>query len=187
VLVLRILEPAAAAVRTARASPARNRNGMCQLPDTEAEAISEAIEARRAALTGNGPSKPPTSILGLPKPARRLERREKVFGLGRPRALDRNSKIRIMHWARCLSRRTEKGRAYGIVSAKALAVLEALLWVGGARRSQTPANAGERIVGWRLIAQEPRQTRPRADGGGVGPCYPVRDAALAIPSNAVER
>jgi hypothetical protein len=35
-----------------------------------------------------------------------------MFGLGRPRALDRNAKIRIMHWARC-SRRTEKDRAYG--------------------------------------------------------------------------
>jgi hypothetical protein len=33
-----------------------------------------------------------------------------------------------MHWARCLSRRTEKGRAYGEITAKALAVLEALLW-----------------------------------------------------------
>ena len=56
------------------------------------------------------------------------KRREKMFGLGRPRALDRNAKVRIMHWARCLSRRTEKGRAYGVVTAKALAVLEALLW-----------------------------------------------------------
>jgi AraC-like DNA-binding protein len=51
-----------------------------------------------------------------------------MFGLGRPHALDRNAKIRIMHWARCLSRRTERGRAYGVVTAKALAVLEALLW-----------------------------------------------------------
>jgi AraC-like DNA-binding protein len=51
-----------------------------------------------------------------------------MFGLGRPRALDRNAKVRIMHWARCLSRRTEKGRAYGVVTAKALEVLEALLW-----------------------------------------------------------
>ena len=33
-----------------------------------------------------------------------------------------------MHWARCISRRTEKGRAYGEITAKALAVLEALLW-----------------------------------------------------------
>jgi hypothetical protein len=51
-----------------------------------------------------------------------------MFGLGRPRALDRNAKVRIMHWARCLSRRTEKGRAHGQTTAKALAVLEALLW-----------------------------------------------------------
>jgi CRP-like cAMP-binding protein len=58
------------------------------------------------------------------KPAQR----EKMFGLGRPRALDRNAKVRIMHWARCLARRTEKGKAYGVVTAKALAVLEALLW-----------------------------------------------------------
>ena len=35
---------------------------------------------------------------------------------------------RLMHWARCLSRRTEKGRAYGVVTAKAIAVFEALLW-----------------------------------------------------------
>ena len=54
--------------------------------------------------------------------------REKMFGLGRPRALDRNAKIRIMHRARCLARRTEKGKAYGQITAMALAVLEALLW-----------------------------------------------------------
>jgi Helix-turn-helix domain len=48
--------------------------------------------------------------------------------MGRPRALDRNAKVRIMHWARCLARRTEKGKAYGVITAKALAVLEALLW-----------------------------------------------------------
>jgi hypothetical protein len=57
-----------------------------------------------------------------------IERREKMFGMGRPRALDRNAKVRIMHWARCLARRTEKGKTYGQVTAKALAVLEALLW-----------------------------------------------------------
>jgi hypothetical protein len=48
--------------------------------------------------------------------------------MGRPRPLDRNAKVRLMHWARCLARRTEKGKAYGQVTAKALAVLEALLW-----------------------------------------------------------
>jgi hypothetical protein len=51
-----------------------------------------------------------------------------MFGVGRPRALDRKAKVRIMHWARCLARRTEKGKAYGQITAKALAVLEALLW-----------------------------------------------------------
>jgi AraC-like DNA-binding protein len=93
-----------------------------QILDTEAEAISEAIEARRAALTGE------LRTLDRPRATRRPERREKMFGLGRPRALDRNAKVRIMHLARCLSRRTEKGRAYGVVTAKAMAVLEAMLW-----------------------------------------------------------
>ena len=55
-------------------------------------------------------------------------RREKLFGDGRPRPMDRNAKIRIMHLARCLSRRIEKGKAYGALTAKALAVLQALLW-----------------------------------------------------------
>ena len=55
-------------------------------------------------------------------------RREKLFGHGRPRPMDRNAKVRIMHLARCLSRRTEKGKAYGALTAKALAVLEPLLW-----------------------------------------------------------
>jgi len=55
-------------------------------------------------------------------------RREKVFGNGRPRALDRNAKVRIMHQARALSRRTAKGKHYGVITAKAVDVLEALLW-----------------------------------------------------------
>jgi hypothetical protein len=99
-----------------------------KIPDADAGAISEVIEARRAALTGKRLSKPPSRTFGRPWPTRRPERREKMFGLGRPRALDRNAKVRVMHWARCLARRTEKGRAYGVVTAKALAVLEALLW-----------------------------------------------------------
>jgi hypothetical protein len=103
-------------------------HAQAQIHDGEAGAISEAIEARRAALTGKGLREPPLRTLGAPKIARRSERREKMFGLGRPRALDRNAKVRIMHWARCLARKTEKGKAYGQVTAKALAVLEALLW-----------------------------------------------------------
>src|SRR5271165_7044430 len=55
-------------------------------------------------------------------------RREKVFGDGRPRPMDRNAKARVMIYARALMRRTEKGKAYGQITAKALAVLDALLW-----------------------------------------------------------
>jgi hypothetical protein len=62
-------------------------------------------------------------------PAHLRPRREKVFGDGRPRGLDRNAKVRIMHRARVLSRRTEKGKHYGIITAKAIDVLQALLWV----------------------------------------------------------
>ena len=98
------------------------------LADAEAEAASEAVEARRAALAGHTTPKASKGVLGLPRGSGPRQSREKVFGLGRPRALDRNAKVRIMHWARCLSRRTEKGRAYGEITAKALAVLEALLW-----------------------------------------------------------
>jgi hypothetical protein len=57
-----------------------------------------------------------------------LPRREKLFGSGRPKPLDREAKTRVMWYARALMRRTEKGRAYGAITAKALAVLEALLW-----------------------------------------------------------
>ena len=48
-------------------------------------------------------SEPPRPALGRSGAARKPERREKMFGLGRPRALDRNAKVRIMHWARCLT------------------------------------------------------------------------------------
>jgi hypothetical protein len=117
-----------------------------QIPDAEAGAISEAIEARRAALAGKSPAERPRPALGLPGVARRSARREKMFGLGRPRALDRNAKVRIMHWARCLSRSTEKGRAYGVVTAKALAVLEALLWAFHNARSGLCFPSYERIA-----------------------------------------
>jgi hypothetical protein len=60
--------------------------------------------------------------------SRRGIRREKVFGPGRCVPLDRNAKCRVMMLARALMRRTEVGKAYGQVTAKALAVLQALLW-----------------------------------------------------------
>ena len=63
-----------------------------------------------------------------PLPRHLRPRREKLFGDGRPRALDRNAKVRIKVYARGLMRRTEKGKAYGVITAKAYAVLEALLW-----------------------------------------------------------
>jgi hypothetical protein len=55
-------------------------------------------------------------------------KREKLFGFGRPRPQDREAKCRIMVHARALMRRTEPGKAYGLVTAKTYAVLEALLW-----------------------------------------------------------
>jgi hypothetical protein len=58
----------------------------------------------------------------------RLRHREKLFGIGRCRPMDREAKCRVMHLARCLMRRTEKGRAYGQIGAKAFAVLQTLLW-----------------------------------------------------------
>jgi hypothetical protein len=61
-------------------------------------------------------------------PSHLRPRRDKLFGDGRPCPLDRNAKARVMVYARALMRRTEKGRAYGAVTAKAFAVLEALLW-----------------------------------------------------------
>ena len=55
-------------------------------------------------------------------------RREKLFGDGRPRPLDRNAKVRIMTCVRALTRRTEKGKHYGQLTAKCEKIAEALLW-----------------------------------------------------------
>ena len=55
-------------------------------------------------------------------------RREKMFGEGRLLPLDRNAKARIMTLARALSHRTEPGKHYGVLTAKFIAVLGALLW-----------------------------------------------------------
>jgi len=88
-----------------------------QLSDSDAEAASQAVQARRAVLKGQ---KPPKKV--------RDRRREKLFGLGRPVPLDRNAKARIMHLARCLKRRTEAGKHYGVLTGKFVDILEALLW-----------------------------------------------------------
>jgi Helix-turn-helix domain len=55
-------------------------------------------------------------------------RREKMFGEGRAVPLDRNAKARIMVRARALMQRTEEGKHYGVLTAKFVAVLGALLW-----------------------------------------------------------
>ena len=52
-----------------------------QIEDADAETISEAVEARRAALAGKVTQIGPKAVLGLPRASRR---RDKMFGLGRP-------------------------------------------------------------------------------------------------------
>ena len=55
-------------------------------------------------------------------------RREKMFGEGRLVPLDRKAKVSIQTLARALMRRTEKGKHYGVITAKFVAVFDALLW-----------------------------------------------------------
>jgi len=52
------------------------------MADADAEAVSEAVQARRATFGGQGPT--PRPAVGLPRRANRPERREKMFGPGRP-------------------------------------------------------------------------------------------------------
>lgn len=102
-----------------------------ELSDAEAQAAAEAIERRaRGKVAPEGGSAPAPAARArrgdLPRHLRPA--REKVFGPGRRVPLDRNAKVRIMTRARALMRRTEAGKHYGAITAKALAVLEALLW-----------------------------------------------------------
>jgi hypothetical protein len=46
-------------------------------------------------LVGKGPAPGLSQLLAVLG----VERREKMFGLGHSRALDRNAKVRIMHWS----------------------------------------------------------------------------------------
>ena len=63
----------------------------------------------------------------LPNHLRR--RREKVFGDGPRLPLDREAKVRIMHLARALKRKTETGKHYGTLTGKFVDVLHAMLWL----------------------------------------------------------
>jgi len=56
------------------------------------------------------------------------KRREKMFGEGRLVPLDRNAKARIMVLARALMHRSGEGKHYGVLTAKFVAVLGALVW-----------------------------------------------------------
>ena len=58
-------------------------------------------------------SSPETRRLAGRRSAVEPDVREKMFGPAARASSDRNAKVRIMHWARCLSRGTEKDRAYG--------------------------------------------------------------------------
>jgi hypothetical protein len=93
--------------------------------------LPEIVRAPSAGQTPNGEA---------------MLKREKLFGLGRPRPLDREGKVRLMHRARSLKRRTAKGRAYGALTAKALDVLEALLWSFHNARSGVCFPSYERIA-----------------------------------------
>jgi hypothetical protein len=97
-----------------------------ELDDATAQGLAEAADARKRARQDRA-ARPPNAPAGSAE-SRRPHRREKLFGDGRPIPLDRNGKVRVMVLARALMRRTEKGKAYGVVTAKALAVLQALLW-----------------------------------------------------------
>ena len=78
------------------------------------------------------------------------------------------------HRARCLSRRTERGGAYGVVTAKALAVLEALLWAFHNAKSGLCFRGYEKIAeggGWlrRSTAAEAIKALEGRGGPLMGP------------------
>jgi DNA-binding MarR family transcriptional regulator len=115
--------------------------GQGQIDDNLANALSSAIEARRASLRDfphrrlgkpleapQGHPGPGGRSLLLASPRQLRPRREKVFGVGRPRPLSHNAKARIMRRAEALTVPTEPGKHYGLLTNKALLVLKALLW-----------------------------------------------------------
>ena len=84
-------------------------------------------QASSRGCRGRG-DRPPNAPTARSKSRRGICPREKVFGPDRLVPVDRNAKVRVMMVARALMRHQEKGKAYGKISAKALAVLSALLW-----------------------------------------------------------
>jgi hypothetical protein len=55
--------------------------------------------------------------------------RDKVYGDGPRVPLDREAKVRIMHFARVLKHRSEPRKHYGVLTGKFVDVLHALLWL----------------------------------------------------------
>ena len=98
-----------------------------------AQAAAETLAAGRGqgqagqAETGSPRPRRANAPTARSKSQRGIGPREKVFGPGRLEPLDRNAKVRVMMVAPAQMRQ-EKGKAYGKISAKALAVLAALLW-----------------------------------------------------------
>lgn len=86
---------------------------------------------RDEAFAGPAPGARRVRLGRLDVPAPLRPRREKVFQNHETRLpLDREAKVRIMHLARCLKRRTEPRRHYGVLTGKCVDdVLHALLWL----------------------------------------------------------
>ena len=80
--------------------------------------------------------------------------------------LDRNAKARIMVLARALMQRTGEGKHYGVLTAKFVAVLGALLWGfhNAAERPMLPELRAHRREG-RLRARDGLRGDQRAGGG----------------------
>lgn len=57
-----------------------------------------------------------------------MKQREKCFGDGRPLPMDRNAKARLKVLLPLLKRRTERGKHYGVITAKAVDVALALIF-----------------------------------------------------------
>ena len=119
-------------------------------------------------------------------------RREKVFGDGRPQPLDREAKLRIMTRARALKQRTEKGKHYGLLTAKCLDVLEALLWSFHNARSGLCFPSLEKIAEKAKVARSTVSVAIKAleDAGllsWVNRIVRVKDSALDLFGHWVNR
>jgi hypothetical protein len=97
-----------------------------------------------------------------------MRKREKLFGLGRPVALDRNAKARVMHLARCLARQKAPGRQRGILTRAALDVLGAEFGTAfpySTAPSRSPFGRSSGLF-WPIV---PRATQGLCRAGAGGP------------------